>query len=550
MDFEQGFQISDLVRMARRRAWLVAAVAGACLLASVFVASILPNEYASSATLLVEPQTISSRLVESGLSDRDVNSRLHLIQMQILSRGRLSRVIEELGLYKAESQEMTREKVISLMRDEITLEPVLPELEQQLKGRREVEINTFRLSFRHRSARLAADVTNRLANDFIDEHIKERVEIAGDTFEFIQAELNRLTQRMREVENQIASGKSENAGQLPEDMGSNQRQLERSLAGIRSAERELAMAQSDESFFNQQAVSAAVLSGGNEVTNPARRLEALELDLNALRSRGLTDAHPDIISTTEQIDSLRAQLEAEAASAGEEEEEEARTDQPLSLAQQNAKAEADRARLRVASARAEIERLRKEAGDFEARLAATPRVAEQLAAFEREQLHLIKSYQEYSRKRLDANVSADMERRQKGEQFRVLEAAYPSPEAVSPNRPVIVLLGLVMGVGLGGVLAFLLEAADTSYKSSRTLQEQLRIPVLASIPAVLLDSDRMARRRMHVRRALAAAALTSIVLVASVVGNWTVNGLPGPLRTLIEGQTEAEPAPPAAGEQG
>lgn len=543
MDLQQGFGINDIVALVKRRGWLVTCIVGVSLLLSIFVASILPDEYQASATLLIEPQTISENLVESGLANRDVNARLHLIQMQILSRGRLSRVIDTFNLYQDESKDMTREDVINMMRDKITLAPVLPELQEQIKSRRQdIEINTFVLSFRHTSPRVAADVTNRLANDFTDEHIKERVEISGDTSEFIQAELTRLAQRMDEVESRIAAVKSENAGQLPEDFDSTQRLLERALSGIRDAERDAALARSDESFFRQQAIASASLGSGDEQTNPARRLESLDLSLNELRARGLTDKHPDVISLKDEIAALRAQLEGQDEGAEEA---------PASIAQQSARAEAERAALRASAAEEEVRRLRQQASDLEARLAATPRVAETLAGLQRERDQLLSSYRDFSQKRLSANVAADMERRQKGEQFRILEAAYPDSDPVAPNRPVIVLLGLVVGLGAAGGAAFLLEASDTSFKSPRNLQDQLRIPVLASIPAVLLESDRVARRRRLLRRALAATAFTSVMLVASLVGNWTVNGLPGPIQSLIEGE-EAAPAaaPPAAEQQG
>ncbi len=139
--------------------------------------------------------------------------------MQILSRGRLSRIITELELYPEESKEMTREEVISLMRSDIRIEPVLPELEVTDRRRqRDFEINTFRLYFRSESATTAAAVANRLANDFIDEHLKERVQVSGDTSEFIEAELDRLSTRIAEVEARIAEVKDANPGRLPEDL--------------------------------------------------------------------------------------------------------------------------------------------------------------------------------------------------------------------------------------------------------------------------------------------------------------------------------------------
>jgi polysaccharide biosynthesis transport protein len=537
MEMQQTFQIDELMQMLRRRALLVGAVAGGLLLLAIFIAAILPNRYESYATLLVEPQTISERLVEAGLSTQSVSSRLHLIQMQILSRGRLSRIIGDLGLYAEESKAMTREEVIGMMRDQIRLVPVVPELgDPTTRRQREVEINTFVLSFRHRSPTVAAAVTNRLANDFIEEHIRERVQISGDTSEFIEAELNRLAQRIAEVEDRLAAVKSENAGRLPEDMPGNQRMLERALETIRAAEREVAAARSDESFYRQQSLLTGAVAGPGGAMTPAGRLEMLQLQLGGLRSRGLTDKHPDVVATQVEIAALGERIEA---GANEESEAGAR-----SLVQQSAEAEAQRAALRAASAEAEIQRLREQAGEFEARLAATPRVAERLAALEREHRHLFASYQDYSAKQLDASVAANMERRQKGEQFRVLEAAFPAPSPISPNRPLIIVVGLLLGAVLGGGLAVVLEATDSSFHRARSLQEAFRIPVLAAVPPVLLASDRALQRRRQLRLAVMATAVTALVLVASVLGNWQVNGAPSGIESLFGSGQETAPASP------
>ncbi len=131
MNPEQGLQIQDLGGVLRRRQGTIAVIAGAVFLLSIVTAAVLPNKYEAWTTLLIEPQSISTRLVEAGLEGSELESRLHLMTMQILSRGRLSRIITELDLYSEESKEMTREEVISLMREEIRVEPVVPELDGQ-----------------------------------------------------------------------------------------------------------------------------------------------------------------------------------------------------------------------------------------------------------------------------------------------------------------------------------------------------------------------------------------------------------------------------------
>ncbi len=536
MDIEQGFDISDLTRLLRRRAWLIGGLALALGLIAIFIAAVLPNEYEATTTLLVEPQSISEELVEAGLPQQDLNSRLHLIQMQIFSRGRLSRVIDDLNLYADESEELTREQIIERMRSKIVLLPVLPSLEEDLGPRRDFVINTFQLHFRHANRQQAADVANRLANDFIEQHIKERVEVSGDTSEFIEAELSRLAERIADIEDRIASVKSENAGRLPEDLESNYRMLERTQESIRLAQRDLSFAESDQSFFRQQSATTGTFEQyARPETSPSRRLDMMELTINEYRSRGFTDKHPDIIAAQGEVDALRAQLAAEQEEIESAEEGE---DVELSAGQQASMAEANRAELRADSARAEIARLRELQLDLEQRIGETPRVIERLTALEREHQFLSNSFREFSDKRLDAAVAANMERRQKGEQFRVLEAAYPPLEPVSPNRPLIVAMGLLVGLLFGAGLAFVFEFSDSSYHDARRLQDALRIPVLASVPAVVLASERAAQRRRRLTALFASAALAGVMIAAAVVGNWTVNGAPGPIRDFFGGGQE------------
>ncbi len=546
MNPEQGLQIQDLAGVLRRRRGTMVVIAGAVFLLSIVTAAVLPNVYEAWTTLLVEPQSISPGLIESTLEESELEGRLHLMTMQILSRGRLSRIITDLDLYPEESKEMTREEVISMMRGHIRVEPVLPELEVTDKvGRRQrdFEINTFRLHYLSKSPVTAAAVANRLANDFIDEHLKGRVDVSRDTSEFIEAELERLATRIAEVEARIAAVKDANPGQLPEDMASNQRLLERAVDMIRDVQRDLAIAESDEAFYKQQVLEGGSVATGNygQMT-PARKLEMLELALAEYRGRGFTEKHPDVVTAHQEIAEVKARIEG----AGEEGEGE---DAGLTPAQQNASAEQQRAHLRAVSARQDIERLNAQISEIHDDLAATPRVAEQLTALEREYQHLFGSYQEYSNKRLEAGVAANMERRQKGEQFRILEAAFPPTGPFSPNRIVFIAVGLLLGIAMGSGTAVLLEAADSSFHGARQLQAALRFPVLAAIPGIVLESDRVAMRRRRIRNAVAGAAVTSVVLVGAVAGNWWVNGVPGFVQEVIEGEGTETPAA-SAEEQG
>ena len=538
MNVETGFQPADVLGFLRRRAKHMLVVAGVITLAAYWLAMALPNEYESSSTILVEPQSVSKELIEAGIPESDLNARLHLMTANILSRARLSRIIDDLKLYQEESRSHVREAIIDMMREQVHVAPVFSELESELPQRqRDIAINTFRISFRDNDARTAMLVSQRLANDFIEQHISDRVKLSQKSLEFIQTELDRLSTQIRDVEAQVAQVKGANPGRLPQDGMMNQSRLDRVVASLSAARRSLAEAKSDEAFYRSQSATAAAMGAPNDEASPARRLQLLELGLQQYQSRGFTEKHPDVVSTRLEIAAIKQKLE-------DQEREDEAAPGPGNFMQQNAEAESRRAALQVQAAEEEVATLTRQADEIQALLGETPAVAEQLEGLEREYRHLFQSYQEYSNKQLEATVQANLERRQLAEQFRVLEVAYMAPEATSPNRGVIVILGALFGIALGGAIGILLEATDPSVHTARQLQSTLRVPVLAAIPQIWLDSDRAAQRRSRLRTALAMGAVAAFCLVGGAVNYAWVNGVSS--GAPAEAESEAS-GPPAVG---
>src|SRR5215472_3444086 len=508
MSVERGSQFQDLRGVLKRRASLIATVAFAVFLFSILIAFWLPNQYQAATMLLVEPQVISKEILKAGAEKSNLNQRLDIMTAQILSRGRLSKIIDDLKLYRSESQRWTREEVIDYMRKHLRVEPVLPELEQGMLRRQDFDINTFKLFFLADNPETAANVANRLANDFIEEHLKERVQVSGDTSEFIEGELGRLNTRIELVNTRMAQVKAEHVGSLPEDLAANQRLLERAIDNLRTVQRDRAVAESDQAFYKQQALMSPGLPSVGMQTSPEQRHELLQQELEEYKARGYTDQHPDVMAAEQELKAIEKRIGKGGAAGG----------MPLSIAQQNAESEQRRAGIRMESAQAEITRLNEEIEDLQKKIAETPKTQEQIDALELESKQLAESYKALSEKRLDAHVAANMERRQKGEQFRILEAAFPPPEPSSPYRGVIVLLGLMLGLVIGAGAGILAEGADTSFHEASGLQAALRIPVLAAIPTILLDADRVLLRRRRNRRLWYAATASGVVLLAAAGG--------------------------------
>ena len=535
MNADIGVQI-DIVGGLRRRIGLIALIAGTVFLVTYWIAMALPNQYAAFATLLVEPQQVTETAGGRSLQTaQDVNDRLHLMTATLLSRPRLSRVIDELALYEEESLSMTRQEVIDLMRDKLAVTPVLPELEAGLRLSRELDINTFRIHFESEVPATAAAVAQRLANDFIEEHISQRVKLTQKSLDFITTEQTRVATAMRQMEEQIASVKEQNPGKLPEDLQAYHRQMDRVMVRLANAERDLDIARSDASFYESQSLEAAFLTGStNDETSPTRRLAALELQLSALKASGLTDKHPDVIFTEAEMASLKQQIALESGEGPDEGD-------PPTLAQRQLQAEKERALLKVATAEAEIRRLESEADELRASIDQMPAITDRIESLEQRRKEMADSLREFNKRALETSTLANLERKQLGEQFRIIEPAFAPIEPKSPNRVVIMIIGAVMGLSLGLAAAVVIEATDSSLHGARELQSVVGVPVLVAIPSIMLDADRRTKRRRRYQTVAAAVVVTVFCLLGGLITNRIVNAPPAAPAEAAEETAQAAP---------
>jgi len=516
MNLDQGVQVIDLIGLARRRGKLIAMVVGSVILATFWISMALPNLYRSSAMILVEPQSVDENLVNSGVRQSDLNERLGIMTAEMLSRARLSAIIDKFELYRDESEEMQRSEIIDLMRSYISVEPVLSELED---GTRKTDLvfSTFRITFRHENKYVAAQVAQEIANSFIDANIESRTEITGKSLSFMRDEIRSLSDSLAVVEKSISGVKAESGGSLPEEFAGNQRLLQFGMTDLREAQRILSAAESDASYWKAQALTASTMSGVGDQNSPSYRLQSLELQRGSLLAKGFTKKHPDVVQADAEIALLQGQL-AEG-NTGEGDENVAQK----SVAEQNARSEQGRAELRAKSAQEDIARLRVSIAEVERRIGGTAVVAEKLDALSRQYDSLYRSYQDFSNRLQQASVQADLERRQLGEKFRILETAEPAPEPSSPNRLLLLSLGTIMGLALGGGIGLVSEVSDSSLHTSNELQAALGIPVLISVPNIMLESDRAIRSRRILRESLAAAFVVVFVLVGGVTTYYVVN---------------------------
>jgi uncharacterized protein involved in exopolysaccharide biosynthesis len=169
---------------------------------------------------------------------------------------------------------------------------------------------------------------------------------------------------------------------------------------------------------------------------------------------------------------------------------------------------------RLAANEAEQQRLRTVMGGYQARVDAAPMRESELVALSRDYETLQQVYRGLLAKREDSRMAANLERRQVGEQFKVLDPPQLPRKPSAPDRLRMALFGAFFGLCLGVGLSTLLEYHDSKLRSDEDVLTSLSLPVVAMIPAMTTDFD-----RRRVKRRKSALVLTSLVTFAlSVAG--------------------------------
>jgi uncharacterized protein involved in exopolysaccharide biosynthesis len=119
---------------------------------------------------------------------------------------------------------------------------------------------------------------------------------------------------------------------------------------------------------------------------------------------------------------------------------------------------------------------------YQKRIEDTPKREQELALLSRDYDDIKKNYQSLFEKNMKAQMGENLERKQQGEQFKVLDPARIPEGPIKPDRNKIILIGAFIGLGLGLGLAWFREFIDQSFHTVSEVEDYLEISVIATIP--------------------------------------------------------------------
>lgn len=522
-----------------RRKWEIGFLFAFILLAASLYYVKTPRLYKSSITILVIPQTVPEDYVRSTVSYK-AEKQLATLQQQVLSRLTLTKLMDELRLFEKVRMKSTTEQVIRHVRDRIEIEVV--------RGHARGSGDAFILSFLHEDPRLARDAAAKLASLFIDENLKTREQQAVGTSEFLESQLRSARERLEVLDQKVKVFKTRNIGSLPEQLESHLRILPSlqdrqrvNATNMRVAEERKAYLEAQIAMVGRSTVTAVAGESGkaalaaDPVQALANELVLAKEKLAELSSR-YTDAVPEVVRARREVEELEkrfARVQQSASSPdirgpAPDQSAQALASVPAFEEIRRMRAQLKAATSEVASLKRERDEIRSEIAAIERRVAQSPRVEQEIAALVRDYEIQKKSYDDLQRKKLDADVSRNLEKRQKGSEYQILDPANLPEE---PNRPIVwnvigTALMLAMVLGFGGVIAW--ETFDPRLRSVHDFRHFYKVPIVGYIPAYV---DPKVRRDRDGRR----IAVCGGLIAASVVLSLILLVFRDPIRTVLMG---------------
>ena len=493
--------VATLSAIWTRRKYLALGVLAVTLAIALTVALAMPGIYRSTATVLVARPEMTAPTARSPLTG-ELEARLNRIGEEILSRSRLEALLDKFDIY-GPNQKADVEKTIARLRRDIKVEMRAVDLGMQGRG----STVAFAVTFRGRDPETTAKVANELASLYVAENSTIRERRAADAVQDIKREVDDAQRRLDEQDKRTNDFKRRNMGQLPEQVAANLAMLERLNA-------QLALNNHNQIVAAERRTALRRRASDNDTQAAATPEEALQMRLYQLNAdlvklqRQYSDKYPDVINTKAEIETTKKQLA------------ELQATQPKSAAAAKPAPPANQGDTEMAALKAEDERLRRMIAAYQSRVEMAPEREQELQQLSRDYRATREMYDAVLKRYHDAQAAVDVERRRAGEEFQILERAVPAREPSAPNRPKLILLGVVLSLAVAGAAVMLAEQIDASFHSVDDLRAFSKLPVLVTIPQITTRADRVRRRwRMQLAAFAGVAGLFLVVGIAYVVAH-------------------------------
>lgn len=471
--FEQFLRCWRLVRLYRWWIALGTFVIGLACMNAVFM---LQDYYQATTTILVDPQQIPDRYVTSTVVD-DPSHRLNTISQQVLSATRLQQIIEQFHLYPNLRGKMAAEQLVSVMVKDIDI---------KVKDGGS-SLSSFTITYTSTNPRIVAEVTNQLASGFIEWNLKNREQVVTGTTDFLKSQLEKARQDLKDQEQKLSEFKLRHAGELPEDQAANLQmlsQLQSSFQANREALNRFDM-QRTMLLHSKDIIPATGKPSGPLSERAQLLLEERDVEQKLAELRRIyTAEYPDIRTLSNRLSQVKERLRLLPS------------DKPEEAAQTGDNVQLSLVDREIARLNQEQKQIQSQMGSYHAKMAAAPIMQQQLLDLTRNYQVSSSDYASLLEKTSSSQLAADLEKKQKGERFTILDSANIPGHPFKPNRRMLIpavfwgalCLSIALVIGKDVLTGALLSEHDLAAIVPKG------VPVLAVVPEIQTSAALLRRK--------------------------------------------------------
>jgi polysaccharide chain length determinant protein (PEP-CTERM system associated) len=461
------------------RRWLALAVAwGVCLLGWLMVAMV-PNSYESRARIFVQLDDALAQQIGIGVGDRKKD--IERVRQTLTSAINLEKVVRGTRLSETVTNPKQMEGTVLGLAKQI-------EVKSDQDNLFEITASSGRGSLSDAAnAKLAQEIVQKMIDIFREENLSGGRGDMGETLEFMNQQLASRQKELEAAEQKRLAFEAQNP-LLAAGGTSVLQRLEASRAELRGIDADLAAAQSALASINGQlAGTPTTIAGVAGPVGGARGAFAqAQADLNAMRARGLTESHPDVIAARNQVNALRAGALAEGGGSV------SGVPNPAYTSLQSIRGDRQASVQALTARRAAVQ---SDIATITTSQISNPEVAAEQARINRDYDVLKQGYDKLLTDREALRLRGQVETERSSVKFQVIDPPTTPRSPTAPNRPLLLFGVLIVGLAAGIGAAFAMGQLRSTFTTTAKLERALGLPVLGSITQTITDAGRQLRAK-------------------------------------------------------
>ena len=498
-------QIRIAIHQVWRRRWLALAVAWGVALAGWLVVALIPNTYESRARVFVQAQSILPNQV--GITQQERDSDFNRVKQTLTSTDTLEKVVRRTDLNTLVTSEREMRAQIAALREAIK---VTAQPDNIFEISAAAKISGFSNS---QNARLSSAIVQGLIDIFAESNLTRDGAEATQGLAFLDEQLKLREQQLQQAEQRRVEFEQRYLGLVPGE-GSIGSRMSAARAELAQIESQLTQAQTSLAAIRTQLGSTPASMpgyGGDGGGGYRGQVAALEGQLAAATSRGLTNAHPDVIALRSQLAHMRPLAAQEPASGGNSIPNPSYVSLRAMIAEKEGQVQA--ASNRKAQLQADLAQLT-------ARQSSEPGIAAEQERLNRDYEALKRQYDKLLEDREQVRLRSDVQTKTDTVRFRVIDPPSRPTVPLTPNRPLLLTLVLMVALVAGAGVAFVMGQIQTTFPTQARLADTTGLPVLGSISEIFTAESRAKHRQRLVWLTGGAGALAGAWALLLVVEFW------------------------------